>query len=277
MRQRQTLAKELSFSGVGLHSGKTAQVHLLPCKRSGIYFHTSSGKGRLREAQVAETSRLTALRFPDGSEVRTVEHLLAALYTLGVDDAEIHLEGEEIPILDGSAHLFAEAIQSCGLVRNEEILKEEYLMLPVSIVAGNKSIVAMPSREFRISYMIDYSGTAIGLQAMTLAITPESFMNRLSRARTFGLEREVAQLRQMGLALGGSLDNALIFNDTTLLNESGLRFPDECIAHKTVDLLGDLARLERRVIAHYVVICGGHDLHAALVDRMRTLFGTIGL
>ena len=277
MRQRQTLAGELFFSGVGLHSGKATQVRLFPRKRSGIYFYTPSGEGRLCEAQVAETSRLTALRFRDGSEVRTVEHLLAALYALEVDDAEIHLDGEEIPILDGSAHLFAEAIQSCGLVRNEEMLKEEYLMLPVSIVAGNKSIVAVPSHEFRVSYMIDYPGTPIGLQSITLPITSGSFMERLSRARTFGLEREVGVLRGMGLALGGSLDNALIFNDTALLNESGLRFPDECIAHKAVDLLGDLARLERRVIAHYIVICGGHDLHAALVDRMRTLFGTIGL
>ena len=277
MRLRQTLAGELSFSGVGLHSGKRAQVHLVPCKRSGIYFYTSSGEGRLLAAQVVETSRLTALCFPGGSTVRTVEHLLAALYALEVDDVEIHLDEEEMPILDGSAHFFAEAIQSCGLAQNEEILKEEYLMLPISIVAGNKSIVAMPSNEFRISYIIDYPGTPIGLQAITLAITPESFMKRLSRARTFGLEREVALLHQMGLALGGSLDNALIFNDIKLLNEGGLRFTDECIAHKVVDLLGDLARLERRVIAHYAVVCGGHDLHAALVDRMRTLFGTMAI
>lgn len=275
MKQRQTLAGKLSFSGIGLHSGKRVQVRLVPCTRSGVYFYTSSGGGRLCEAQVVETSRLTALRFLDGSTVRTVEHLLAALYALKVDDVEIHIDGEEMPILDGSAHFFAEAIQSCGLAQNEELLKEEYLMLPISIVAGNKSVVAIPSDEFRVSYIIDYPGTPIGLQAITLPITPESFMTRLSRARTFGLEREVGMLHQMGLALGGSLDNALIFNDTKLLNGGGLRFADECIAHKVVDLLGDLARLERRVVAHYAVICGGHDLHAALVDRMRTLFGTM--
>ncbi len=266
-----TISARIEFSGIGLHSGDISTVSVLPSQKEGIYFSTENGLLPLTSAHVEEDSRLTGFRLPDGTIVRTAEHLLAALVGLEIDSAVIALTGEEIPILDGSPHPFAMAFSEMGIIEYGEKPTKKDLSVPVVIDDPDKdrSIMALPSERLKVTYVIDYPGTPVGTQRASFMISPDVFLERISKARTFGLTSELDYLKKNGLAKGGSLENALMFDENGLLNKCGLRFPLECVTHKINDLLGDLALLGSIPTAHYIGICAGHDLHGRLVDRIK--------
>ncbi len=266
-----TISERTEFSGTGLHSGEFSTVSVYPSPKEGIYFSTGNGLFPITSAQVQEDSRLTGFRLPDGTIVRTAEHLLAALSGLNIDSVVIKLTGEEVPILDGSPHPFAIAIAEAGIIEFGENRIKKALTVPVVIDDPYKerAMMAIPSERLMITYVIDYPGTPIGTQRASYTVTPDVFLQRISKARTFGLTSELDYLKKNGLAKGGSLENALMFDEKGLLNEGGLRFPLECVTHKINDLLGDLALLGTIPTAHYIGICAGHDLHGRLVDRIK--------
>ena len=265
-----TISEPVQFSGIGLHSGEVSSVSVRSSQKEGIYFSTENGLFPLKSAHVEENNRLTGSRLPDGTVIRTAEHLLAALAGLGIDSAVITLEGEEVPILDGSPYPFALALFGAGIVEFGEA-KKRIIHTPIAVddIKGDRSVMALPSERLKITYVIDYPGTPVGTQRASYVSTPEVFLERISKARTFGLTSELEYLKKNGLAKGGSLKNALMFDEKGLLNEGGLRFPLECVTHKINDLLGDLSLLGAIPAAHYIGICAGHDLHGRLVDRIK--------
>ncbi len=204
----------------------------------------------------------------DGATVSTVEHLMAALYALQIDDLRVELDGPEVPILDGSSQPFVNLIQRAGC--RELPVARQYINLvrPVVISKDEKRIAAYPCRDYRVTYAIDFDHPQLGYQELTASLWGEGvFAEKLAAARTFTFETDVASLRQNGLALGGSLDNALVLGENGLLNPE-LRFPDEFVRHKMLDLTGDLALLGRPLRAHVVAYRAGHDLHGMLARKI---------
>ena len=219
----------------------------------------------------------TTLRRDDVT-VETVEHLLSALYGSRIDNVIVELDAPELPILDGSAVSFLDLLREAG--RRELAEEQTFLQVlsPVGIVAQGKEIVVVPADHFAVSYYIDFPHPAIGRQERTVAVDPDSFEKEIAPARTFTFVHEVDALRRMGLALGGSLTNAVVLDDSRLLN-SAIRFPDEFVRHKLLDLIGDLCLLGRPLLGHVMALKAGHDLHGRLVSQLMartdtwTLFG----
>ena len=238
----------------------------------GIAFKFGDARYSVRDAAVSDTGRCTSLIFPGGERLRTVEHLLAAVVGMDIDDVLIEAEGEELPILDGSALPFARRIAELGTEESEEPRSQRSVYAPTAAESGRAVIAALPSEKLKVTYVIDYPGTAIGTQAMEIAVTPESFLAELAPARTFATLEEVEGLRAAGFALGGSLDNTLVVGRDGVLNRGGSRLERECAAHKITDLLGDMALVGFPITAHYICYCGGHKLHTALALKMRGLF-----
>lgn len=269
-----TLQGEIEFSGVGLHSGESSKVLLRPCGREGIFFRTPVGDISISTAVVDEDNRLTGFRLRDGTKVRTAEHLLGAIVGMGLEGVIIELDGEEVPIFDGSAYPFAQKISETGTVEVGECAVLRHVSAPVVVdePGSGRFVAALPSGETRITYVIDYPDVIIGTQRTSFVITEKSFLDIIAKARTFGLVSELDYLKNNGLAKGGSLDNAMLFDGERILNEGGLRFPLEAVTHKVTDLLGDLALLGFLPRAHYVAICAGHGIHGRLTDRLRRIF-----
>ena len=270
-----TLKNEIKISGVGLHSGEKTIVRLMPSERPGIWFANKAGElASVVEAVVEEDQRLTGFSLPNGVTVRTGEHMLAAIAGMELEAVEIVLEGGEVPIMDGSAFPFAEAINETGFadVPGETPRRALSALIALEENGGNRFLAAVPSEKLCVSYVIDYSGTPVGTQNVTYDVTRETFYNIISRARTFGLTSELEYLRRNGLAKGGSLDNALVFDGEGLVGDASLRFPLECVTHKVIDLLGDLTLAGPIPTAHYVAIAAGHSIHGKLARRIRTVF-----
>ncbi|MFN7679153.1 MAG: UDP-3-O-acyl-N-acetylglucosamine deacetylase [Cyanobacteriota bacterium] len=259
-----TLAAPVERQGVGLHSGATCRVRLQPSRREGYWVgwlaSPAEGLWRLSPSQVVDTRLCTALRLGDRT-LATVEHLLAALAGTGVSHAELWVDGGEIPLLDGSALPWVEAIAEAGL---EALGPRQLRSIPEPITRhrGESFAVAIPADQPRLAAAVDYPQAAIGRQLLTVALTPESFVAELAPARTFGFREQVDQLRAAGLIQGGALDNALVCDGEHWLNPP-LRFADEPVRHKLLDLLGDLALVglpQAQVFAYK----GSHGLHTAL-------------
>ena len=270
-----TLKEEIKISGMGLHSGEKTAVRLMPSERAGIWFANKSGElSNISEAVVEEDQRLTGFSLPNGVAVRTGEHMLAAIAGMGLEAVEVVLEGGEVPIMDGSAFPFAEAIKEAGLADVSGEAARRALAAPVAIEenGGKRFLAAVPSEKLCVSYVIDYSGTPVGTQNVTYDVTCETFYNIISKARTFGLTSELEYLRRHGLAKGGSLDNALVFDEEGLVGGASLRFPLECVTHKVIDLLGDLTLAGPIPTAHYVAIAAGHSIHGKLARRIKSLY-----
>lgn len=264
-----TLAKELTFTGIGLHSGKDASVTLCPYGKQGIYFENENGISSITEAELAEDSRLTAFRLPNGVVVRTGEHMLGAIVGIGLDSVLIKNKFEEIPILDGSAANFVEEIKD-NIIDDGIAVKKLFISSAVSAMEqnGKRFVIALPSETLRITYTIDYSDTPIGTQTVTYDVTQENFINVICKSRTFGLTREFEFLKKHGLARGGSLENAMVFDEIGLMGGQEFRFPLECVTHKVIDLLGDLALLGKVPVGHYIAHCAGHSTHGLLKGKL---------
>ncbi len=272
MVRRQTLAQTSRLEGIGLHGGRPVRMRMLPAAaETGIVFARTDAGGVEIPATLdhAGPSCYATVLERQGVRVGTIEHLMAALYALQVDDARIELDAPEPPILDGSSRPFVEAILACGRTALET--ERQYLTLtrPVVVSDGEKRIAAYPAEEYRVTYAIDFEHPLLGYQELSVSLWQErAFVEKLAPARTFTFESEVAALRDRGLALGGSLDNAIVLGAHGLLNPSALRFPDEFVRHKMLDLTGDLSLLGRPLLAHVVAYRAGHELHGRLARRI---------
>ncbi len=234
----------------------------------GIRFRRADLGGIEIPATVDNVDRLhyaTALS-RDAGTVETVEHLLAALVGTGVDNVVVELNQPEVPIMDGSAASFVYLVHEAGLKRLTRPRRYLKVLRPVSLTRGDKSIALYPSEHFKVTYTISFDHPLLRHMTHTLRVTQESFIDEIAPARTFGFLKEVEMLRKKGLALGGSLDNAIVLGETGILNNS-LRFEDEFVRHKILDAIGDLALLGSPVIGHLVAHRGGHELHAAFAEQ----------
>jgi UDP-3-O-[3-hydroxymyristoyl] N-acetylglucosamine deacetylase len=260
-----TLAAAVERCGVGLHSGLPCRVRLapsaLPGYRVGWLDAPQLPLQRLTPSLVADTTLCTALRL-GSRRLATVEHLLAALAGTGVTQAEIWVEGEEIPLLDGSALPWVEAIAEAGLTSLGERLAPALPAQPLTVQQGLGFVTAFAAGELRIGAAVEFPQPAIGRQLFSLTLTPEAFVREIAPARTFGFKEQVEQLRAAGLIRGGALDNALVCDGDRWLNPP-LRFDDEPVRHKLLDLLGDLA-LVGVPMAQVFAYRGSHGLHTAM-------------
>jgi UDP-3-O-[3-hydroxymyristoyl] N-acetylglucosamine deacetylase len=260
VRLQKTISEDLVFEGRGLHTGKHVVVRLRPAPlNSGIVFFRSD-KGAFINATVnavSDTTFATTLG-SNGTRVRTVEHLLAALAGMEIDNIIIEVDGPEVPIMDGSSADFVEMILSAGIAVQESFRAYIKVLRPVVFKDGKAEVSALPYDGRKISYHINYDHKFLKDQKMTLELDGDRFRRDLAPARTFGFLKDVEHLRSMGLAKGGSLDNAVILSDTGVVNSSGLRFENECIRHKMLDFIGDISLLGFPIIGHLVASRSGH-------------------
>jgi UDP-3-O-[3-hydroxymyristoyl] N-acetylglucosamine deacetylase len=270
MRAQRTLRRSISCAGIGLHSGNKVTLSLKPAAvDSGIRFRRSDLGGLEVPAtahNVGGISYATGLA-REGVRVDTVEHLLAALVSLGVDNAIVELNSPEVPIMDGSAAPFIYLIHEAGV--KELAAPRRYLKVlrPISLSRGDKRIALYPSDHFKVTYSIAYDHPLLRHQSRTIRMSEATFVDEIAAARTFTFLKEVEVLRQQGLALGGSLENAIVIGDTGVLN-SALRFDDEFVRHKILDVIGDMALVGHPMIGHLVAHRGGHALHTAFAAHV---------
>jgi UDP-3-O-[3-hydroxymyristoyl] N-acetylglucosamine deacetylase len=270
MTSQRTLRRSITCAGIGLHSGHRVTLTLRPAPADyGIRFRRADLGGLeipARVEHVASLNYATGLSFA-GASVETVEHLLAALVSQGVDNVAIELNTPEVPIMDGSAAPFVYLLQEAGIKKLSAPRRFLKVLRPVSIARGDKHIAIYPADEFRISYTISFDHPLLRHQSRSVVITPDAFAEDLAPARTFGFLKDLEMLRQQGLTLGGSLDNAVVLGETGVLNNT-LRFEDEFVRHKILDAIGDLALVGAPIIGHVVAHRGGHALHTALGTRL---------
>ena len=273
-RHAQTLAHPVTVQGHGLHGNHPCTVVLRPALHgTGIVFrHLPSGVEIPARAEFVGDCSLATTLVRDGIRLQTVEHLLSALMGLEVDHLTVEVSGEELPILDGSAAPWVRAIQDAGLRTMPAWNRFMRILRPIELDLGDKWMRVSPYNGLRIAYTIDFDHPAIGRQSRELTLTPEKYIRELGRARTFCMERDIEFMRSRGLAKGGSLENAVVFSPTGPLNDS-LRFEDEAVRHKILDLVGDLKLLGAPLAGFVEAHRAGHALH---VDLARAILATPG-
>ncbi|MDH5298300.1 MAG: UDP-3-O-acyl-N-acetylglucosamine deacetylase [Desulfobulbaceae bacterium] len=267
-----TIRKNISIAGIGLHSGMPVNLTIKPAPvDTGIRFvRLDLGKESSVPAfmnRVVDTSLATTIA-EDETAVSTTEHLLGALAGLGIDNAIVELDGSEVPIMDGSAGPFVHLLRK--VQRRQQKAPKRVLKIVKEIVCvdGDKSIRVLPHDGLRITCEIDFAHDLIGKQSYTIDLTPDRFVKEIASARTFGFMEEVAKLKEHGYALGGSLDNAVVVDRLGVLNKEGLRFADEFVRHKVLDLIGDLALLGCPLLGHVIASKSGHAQHLRLMQAI---------
>ena len=270
MDAQRTLRRQISCVGIGLHSGNKVNLTLKPAPADfGIRFRRID----LGDFEVpANVRNLAGIQLATGLahnevSVETVEHLLAALVSMGIDNVAIELNSPEVPIMDGSAAPFVYLVHEAGVKRLPQPRKYLKIIRPIAISRGDKRIALYPSDHFKVTYSISYDHPLLRHQSRTIRITEESFVEDVAPARTFTFLKDVEMLRQNGLALGGSLDNAIVLGETGVLNNA-LRFEDEFVRHKILDAIGDLALVGHPVIGHLVAHRAGHPLHTEFAAKI---------
>jgi UDP-3-O-[3-hydroxymyristoyl] N-acetylglucosamine deacetylase len=273
MKQK-TLKDIVSFAGVGLHTGCHVNVRLIPSgDDTGIVFIRKDIPGapciKAKASNVVATNYATSLGI-NGATVGTVEHLLAAFYGLGVDNAIVELDGPEVPILDGSAELFIKMIEGVGLKDLESSRKYLVVRRPIKVSEDDKYVLLMPAgeTEFTVDYSIDFAHPFLSKQTFSKLFSADVFKKEVGSARTFGFLRDLEMLRANGLARGGSLSNAVVISDTEVLNEGGLRYPDEFVRHKVLDMMGDISLVGAPIAGHLIAHRSGHALNLRLVEQI---------
>ena len=270
-----TLKSRVSLSGTGVHSGKPVSIHFSPADTdTGVVFIRNDETGepveiRALAAEIGATDLCTVLGDPSGIHVSTVEHLLAALSAIGIDNVLIEIDGNEVPILDGSAAMFVDAFDHAGIA--QQAVKRRYIRIvkPVRIDSGASWAEFHPYDGTRFEVEIDFENPAIGRQFYAADITPDLFRREIARARTFGFMKDVERLWAAGYALGSSLENTVVIGDDgRVVNMEGLRCPNEFVRHKMLDAMGDLALAGARFIGRFRSYRGGHKLNAAALRRL---------
>jgi UDP-3-O-[3-hydroxymyristoyl] N-acetylglucosamine deacetylase len=268
---QQTLAAPASTSGIGLHTGVTVNLRLLPAPaKTGIVFRRTDLEGFAIEAlagHVARVSYATSL-MKKGVLISTTEHLLSALAATNIDNVYVEIDNLELPILDGSALPFVRMIAKAGVKKQRARRLFARVLKPVEVVEGNKRIAIYPSETLRITYRITFNHPLIGEQSLEFTPACSNYAAEIAPARTFGFLEEVEMLRQSGLVKGGSLENAVVLTREGVMNPEGLRFPDEFCRHKILDVIGDLALFGHPLVGHVEAERAGHAMHFALVERL---------
>ena len=269
MYQR-TIAKPTEVVGIGLHKGESIRLRIEPLDAdSGIIFYRSD-LGRsipLSPSAVIDTRMATVIGAPDGY-ISTIEHFLSALYAHGIDNLRIVLEGNEMPIMDGSAVSFCLLLQEAGIRTQERPKRFLKIRRPVEIREGEKYVRLEPSEEISFDFEIDFDHPAIGRQRFRFDFTLSSYMEEIARARTFGFARDIQYLQSQNLALGASLKNAIGLDEHKVLNPEGLRYSDEFVRHKILDAMGDMMVTGHNLLGRYRSFAGSHDLNHRLTKKL---------
>ena len=274
LRQR-TLQREVSAAGIGLHSGELIWITIKPSEvSSGVTFRRKDLSPvkdiRVSVAKVVNTNLASTID-EDGVTISTVEHLMAALSGLGIDNVLVEVTGSEIPIMDGSASSFVYLLKSAGIKEQAESKKFVEITKPIIVTEGDKWAKLEPFFGFKLNFVIDFSHPAVNETGQNALIDFEttSFSEEIARARTFGFLSDVLALREKGLALGGGLDNAIVLDDSKILNKGGLRQSNEFVMHKALDAIGDLHLLGNPILGSYTAFKSGHALNNALINEIR--------
>jgi UDP-3-O-[3-hydroxymyristoyl] N-acetylglucosamine deacetylase len=270
LRFETTIQRPVEASGVGLHHGVPVKIRLTPGPAgSGIIFRRSDLDYFPVPASwkyVARVSYATSL-MRQGVLISTTEHLLSALYSFGIDNVSVEIDNLEVPILDGSSAPFIALIRKAGIRQLRRRRRYLRITRPVIVEDGRKRISIVPADAFRLTCDIDFPAP-IGKQSLDMEMTPERYAAEIAPARTFAREADLDQMREMGLIRGASLDCAVCFTETGVLNPEGLRFEDESCRHKSLDLIGDLALIGKPLLGHVIAERAGHAMHAALVSKI---------
>lgn len=269
-----SLKSKISCCGKGLHSGANVSITLVPApENTGIIFRKiNANKNPVDIAahvdNVVDDRLCTTLGNSEGNTIATVEHLMAALRGCEIDNLYVEVEGSELPIMDGSSAPFVFLIECAGVVEQNAPRKAIQIIKPISVENEERLVELTPGTGFSVSFEIEFGSNAIGQQCMNIDLVNGTFKGELSRARTFGFIEEVDQLRSMGLALGGSLDNAVVLNGDEVLNEGGLRYKDEFVRHKILDCIGDLYLVGAPIIGHFKGYRSGHALNHSILRSL---------
>lgn len=263
-----TIRKSVACAGVGIHLGKLVRMVFQPAEpSSGIMFYRSDLKQELKVHPSFMKSQSRATILEDGAlRIVTPEHLLASCFGLGITDLVIELDGDEIPIMDGSALPFCQLFLEAGLVESKFSAESLILQNSAMVKQDAAYVLALPDAAFKLSFVIEYPQSFIGVQTFSLEITPESFLKEIAPARTYGFFKEYEPLLKKGLAMGVSLDNTVIIDEDGYRTE--LRFGDELVRHKILDLLGDLAIMGKPILGHVLGFKSGHTLNAQLIREI---------
>lgn len=268
MFYQHTIMKSVTFEGIGLHSGKPSSVVISPAApHTGIVFVSGGVVIPASYKNVVDTGFATTLG-RGGVTVRTVEHLLAALAGLGIDNAVVEVDGPEVPVMDGSSVPFVNALTAAGIETQDAHRRHLKVVKPVTVHDGDKSASLLPSPVASVTYRIDFNHPMVADQCLSLELDTEAFVAEVAPTRTFGFLKDVEMLQKAGLALGGSLENAVVVDDGRILNEDGLRFPDEFVRHKILDAIGDVSLAGMPIIGHLVADKSGHALNHRLVCEL---------
>jgi UDP-3-O-[3-hydroxymyristoyl] N-acetylglucosamine deacetylase len=271
--RQNTLRRSATISGIGVHSGRPASLTIHPAEAgSGIYFQRKSGddshdRVRAHYTNVSTTDFCTVVGL-NGSSIATVEHLMAALSALSVDNAMIEIDGPEVPVMDGSAGAFLEALDEAGIAALDAPRRFIHILRPVSVRYGQAHAEFLPYEGMRVEVEIDFANPLVGRQQFAADIDGDVFRRDLARARTFGFLADVEQLLARGLAQGASPANCVVIGDDRVINPEGLRFVDECVRHKALDTLGDLALAGAPIRGLYRSYRGGHKLNVAALAAL---------
>jgi len=261
-----TIKKSVELVGIGLHKGSPVKLRLEPMEsNSGIVFYRSDVDVSipLIPANVVDTKMATVIG-KDGHVISTIEHLLSAVYAYGIDNLRVIVDADEVPVMDGSSASYCMLLDEAEIVQLDVPKKIMRIKKDVEIREGDKYVKLSPSPDLQYDFTIKFPHPVIQKQEYVLKFTKESYKKEISRARTFGFLHEVQYLRSKGLALGGSLENAIVLDDKKILNPEGLRFDDEFVRHKILDAIGDMSLIGMNFIGNYEALAGSHDLNHKL-------------
>lgn len=274
--KRKTIKNVLEFEGIGLHKGEKIQIKLLPNKEeTGIFFQRvdlPEGKNLIKVdyKNLFDLERGTNIKNDHDSRVYTIEHFMSALHVLGITDLIVEITGNELPILDGSTKIFLEEIEKIGLTSLENEIEPIIIDQVVSFTEEKtgKHVVILPYNGFKVSYTIDFNHTFLKSEYYEIDLNLENYKREISMARTFAFDYEIEYLKNNNLALGGSLDNAIVIAKDGVLNPEGLRYENEFVRHKILDLIGDIYVLGRPIRGHIIAIKAGHFINAQLSTKL---------
>jgi UDP-3-O-[3-hydroxymyristoyl] N-acetylglucosamine deacetylase len=272
MVYQRTIQSAIQFKGIGLHTGREATVTLKPAKPDrGIVFFRTDLKEVVRIPALnryVTDSALSTTIGRQGVKIATIEHLMAAIWGMGIDNIKIEVSGPEIPILDGSSAPFVDLLSKCGIAEQKRSRQYYVITKAFSLQEGGHFCAIEPHAESRFSCSIEFDHPAIQKQSFDMTLNEKNFSQELAPARTFGFLKDIEMLRQRGLIAGGSLENAIVLDHEKVLNAEPLRFEDEFVRHKMLDSVGDLALFGMRILGHWVTHKAGHKIHAEFCSRL---------
>ena len=265
-----TIKKPVELVGIGLHKGTPVRLRFEPLEsNSGIVFYRSDADVAipLIPDNVVDTKMATVIG-KDGTVISTIEPMLSAVYAYGIDNLKVIVDADEVPVMDGSSASFCMLLDEAGIQELDKPKKIMRIKKEVIVQEGEKYVKLSPSPDLKYDFTIKFPHPVINQQEYVLEFTKESYKNEISRARTFGFLHEVQYLRSKGLALGGTLENAIVLDDKKILNPEGLRFPDEFVRHKILDAIGDMSLIGMNFIGNYEAMAGSHDLNHKLTIEL---------